>query len=121
MSTGYIHHLVPATEYRAVPAGQAYLPAQFAADGFIHCTTEIEVLLHIANTFYQDAPGEFLVLVIDPARLTSPLRYEPPSPTPAAGPLVGRLFPHIYGPLNASAVIAVRPAQRAANGTFLSL
>jgi uncharacterized protein (DUF952 family) len=121
MSAGYIHHLVAAADYRAVPAGQPYLPPQFAADGFIHCTVEPEVLLHIANTFYKDVLGEFLVLVIDPARLTAPLCYEPPSPTPADGPLVGRLFPHIYGPLNAAAVVAVRPAQRAADGTFLSL
>jgi uncharacterized protein (DUF952 family) len=34
---------------------------------------------------------------------------------------VGRLFPHIYGPLNAEAVVAVRLAQRAADGTFISL
>jgi uncharacterized protein (DUF952 family) len=121
MSGGLIHHLVAAEDYRAVPPGQPYLPGQFDADGFIHCTIEPEILLHIANTFYREAPGEFLVLVIDPARLTSALKYEPPSPTPANGPLVGRLFPHIYGPLNAEAVVAVRVAQRAADGTFLSL
>ena len=94
MPANAIHHLVSAGDWQAVPAGQAYLPAAFDADGFIHCTTEPEVLLHIANSFYRAAPGEFLVLVIDPALLTAPLRYEPPSPTVTQGPLAGKLFPH---------------------------
>jgi uncharacterized protein len=118
MSAALIHHLVPAAEY---PTGQPYLPRLFAADGFIHCTIELDVLLHIANTFYRDVPGDLLVLVIDPARLTAELRYEPPSPQPAGGPLAGRLFPHIYGPLNPEAVVAIRTAQRDPSGTFLSL
>ncbi len=121
MADPFIHHLVPAAEFAALPAGADYLPSQFAADGFIHCTIELEVLRHIANMFYRDVPGDFLVLVIDPARVTSELRYEAPSPTPAAGPLTGRLFPHIYGPLNADAVVDVRTAQRAPDGAFLSL
>lgn len=121
MSGAHILHLVAADDYRAVPAGASYLPRQFAADGFIHCTVEPEVLLHIANAFYRDVSGEFLVLVIDPARLTAELRYEPPLPAPADGLLLGRLFPHIYGPLNLEAVVTVRAAQRAPDGTFLSL
>lgn len=113
-----IHHLVAAGDYRP---GESYLPRQFAQDGFIHCTTEPDVLLHIANTFYQDVPGDFLVLVIDPARVTAEVRFEPPIPPPDGGPLAGLLFPHIYGPLNPEAVIAVRPAQRGPDGTFHSL
>ena len=121
MAAGAIYHLVAAADWQAVPAGQGYLPAAFEADGFVHCTTEPDVLLHIANSFFRAVPGEFLVLVIDPARLTAPLRYEPPSPAVTSGPLAGKLFPHIYGPLNPEAVMAVRTAQRAADGTFLAL
>jgi len=40
-------------------------------DGFIHLTQEAELLLGVANQFYQDVPGTFLVLALDPARLTS--------------------------------------------------
>ncbi len=121
MSTAVFHHLAPASEYRALPVGAAYLPARFDDEGFIHCTFELDVLLTIANQFYRQTPGEFLVLVIDPARLTSDLKYELPSPAPDGGPLAGRLFPHIYGPLNAEAVVGVRQAVRAEDGTFLAL
>ncbi len=121
MSAETFLHLVPADEYRALAPAAPYWPSQFAADGFIHCTIEPAVMLHIANTFYREVPGEFLVLVIDPRRLTSELRYEPPSPQPDGGPLANVLFPHIYGPLNPEAVVAVRSAQRAPDGTFLSV
>ena len=113
----YIHHLVPAAEYRA---GETFQPRSIADEGFIHCTSEPEVLLHIANLFYRATPGEFLVLVINPARVTAEVRNEPPVPPPADGPLVGRLFPHIYGPLNPEAVVEVRTARRSADGAFLS-
>lgn len=113
-----IHHLVAAGDYQA---GEPYLPRQFAQDGFIHCTSEPEVLLYVANAFYREAPGEFLVLVIDPARVTAEVRFEPPVPAPEGGPLAGVMFPHIYGPLNPEAVVAVRPAQRGPDGRFLAV
>ena len=117
-----IHHLVPAADWAALPPGQPYLPAAYAADGFIHCTTLPAVLLEVANRFYQGVAGPFLVLDIDPDRLTSELRYEAPSPpAPAGSPLAGVSFPHIYGPLNHEAVVAVRPARRAPDGRFLQV
>ena len=117
-----IHHLVLAGDFSP---SAPYLPRQFAQDGFIHCTSERDILLQIANRFYRESPGDFLVLVIDPARLTSELRYEPPThasgDAATADPLAGLMFPHIYGPLNPEAVVAVRAARRATDGTFLEL
>src|SRR5437870_7201028 len=80
-----IHHLVPAAEWAAVPPDQPYLPAAYAADGFIHCTTLPAVLLEVANRFYQGAAGAFLVLDIDPDQLAAELRYEAPMPAAPAG------------------------------------
>jgi uncharacterized protein (DUF952 family) len=51
------------------------------------------------------------VLVLDLARLQSPVKYEDPN----------RIFPHIYGPLNREAIQEVRPFPRATDGTFLVL
>ncbi len=117
-----IHHLVPTAEFQAVPPGQPYLSAAFPADGFIHCTEALPVLLEVANRFYRDQPGAFVVLDIDPARLTAPVRFEAPvPPAPAGSPLAGVLFPHIYGPLNPEAIVSVRPATRAPDGRFLSV
>ncbi len=121
MSTSILH-IVPADEFRAQPDSQPYLPARYAADGFIHCTKEPEVLLHIADSYYKTTQGEVLVLVIDPDKLTSPLKWEPPSPTPEpSSPLSSVLFPHIYGPLNREAIIEVRIAVRDPQGGFLSV
>lgn len=115
-----IYHLAPAERWHSWPAGQPYLPAEFAADGFVHCTAGDDVMLKVANAFYRAAPGEFVLLEIDPARLSAPLRWEPPAdPAPNAGPPLAPLFPHIYGAINLGAVMAVRPARRAPNGTFL--
>jgi uncharacterized protein len=117
-----IHHLVLAEEFRGVPPGAPYLPAAFEQVGFIHCTGDAALLLQVANLVYREEAGEFLVLDIDPDRLTSELRYERPAPPPPAGsPLAEAIFPHIYGPLNREAIVVVRPAQRAADGSFLTV
>jgi uncharacterized protein (DUF952 family) len=121
-ATGLIHHLVPAAEYAATPPGQPFVPAAYAADGFIHCTRQPAVLIEVANRFYRGVAGEFLVLDIDPRRLTAELRDEAPMPpAPPGSPMDGVLFPHIYGPLNREAIVAVRPVQRAADGRFLQV
>ncbi len=112
-----IYHLVPAAEYQALPEAAPYLPAGYAGDGFIHCTAEPQVLVQVANAFYRHVPGDFLVLEIDPARLAAEVRYEPAEP---GSPLAGHRFPHIYGPLNRSAVVHVRSIERTADGTFLA-
>jgi hypothetical protein len=118
----YILHLIPAAEYHALAAGEPVRPASLASAGFIHCTTETVVLLDIANRFYTAVPGDFLVLVIDPEQVTAPVRYEAPVPPPAPDDAIaGHLFPHIYGPLNRDAIVAVRAARRGADGRFVEL
>ena len=119
MST--IFHLAPAERWHDWPAGQPYLPAEYSGDGFVHCTAEYDLMLQVANRFYRVAPGDFVMLVIDPARLSAPLRWEAPAhPSGATGPnAAGPLFPHIYGPIDRAAVIEVRPVRRAESGEFL--
>lgn len=113
--TQFIYHLAPAERWQRWPAGQPYLPAEFESDGFVHCTAGDALMLQVANRFYRGVPGAFVLLVIDPARLTAPLRWEPPVPPSDLAPL----FPHIYGPIDAAAIVVVRAAQRAADGTFV--
>jgi glutathione S-transferase len=50
-----------------------------------------------------------VVLYIDQDRVTSPIRYDDPA----------EVFPHIYGPLNRDAILAVKDIGRAPDGTFL--
>ena len=108
-----IYHLAPAARWHAWPSDQPYLPAEYAADGFIHCTAGDALMIAVANRFYRAVEGDFVVLEIDPARLTAPLKWEESSDDLAP------LFPHIYGPIDRAAVQEVRVVRRAADGEFL--
>jgi uncharacterized protein (DUF952 family) len=108
-----IYHLAPAARWRGWPADAPYLPTEYDVDGFVHCTAGDELMLKIANAVYHGAPGDFVLLAIDPQRLTAPLRWERSTDELAA------LFPHIYGPIDRAAIVEVRAVRRGADGTFL--
>lgn len=119
MDERLILHLIPAPAYAALAADAPVRNASLETEGFLHCTRGLALMLEVANRFYQAVPGDFLVLVIDPDKVRAPVRFEPP--TSSADPLAGQLFPHIYGPLNRDAIVAVRTARRASDGTFLEV
>ena len=68
---------------------------------FIHLSTPEQVHLP-ANRLYRGR-GDLVLLYIDPAALDSPVRWEPGVATDPES----MLFPHLYGPLPARAVIRV--------------
>lgn len=72
-------------------------------EGFIHFSTR-DQLPRIAAFLYGDyeGPDELVVLVVDPALLDAPLKYE-------AMPPKGEEFPHVYGPVPVRAVVDVEP------------
>jgi len=124
-------HLVLKAEWEALPAGQPYVASSLAQEGFIHCTDGEEVMLQVANRFYRGQAGEFVLLEVDEAKVTAPVKREPPidpKPVVASSPeaeanLGGDeparpLFPHVYGPIDRAAIAAVRPVLRAADGQF---
>ena len=100
-----IYHLTPADYWRSLDPAAPYLPAAFENDGFIHCTRGLDLLLQVANTFYRDAGGEFLLLAIEETRVSAEIKYE-------GG------FPHVYGPLNRDAIVGVHSMVRHADGRF---
>ncbi len=117
-----ILHLVPADYFHGLPVSEPYLPKDFAAEGFIHCTKEPELLLKIANGFYKNLPGELLVLVIDADKVAAEVKWEAPAHPDGSTASAGEpLFPHIYGSLNRDAIVEFHPATRADDGTFLSV
>ena len=102
-----IYHLVLKRLWEQDP-GQPYRADSLENEGFIHCSFA-EQVAWAANRFYADQQ-DVLVLHLDPARLSSPVREE------ASG--TAGVFPHIYGPINRDAVVAVQALQRGADGRW---
>ncbi len=92
----------------AVKAGVFRTPS-LEAEGFIHFSRAHQVL-KVAARFYAGLKDQ-VILVVDPSLLRSELRFEPPSPAPdriaAPGFEADSMFPHLYGELNADAIVDV--------------
>lgn len=94
-----------------------YRAESLETEGFIHCSTE-EQVVPVAENFFKGQEG-LLLLVIEPEYLTSDLKWEPPAGgTPPPGVPVGDLFPHIYGPINLEAVVRVFDLQAQPDGKY---
>ena len=104
------YHLVPTALWQASDPTTDYTPEPFAQDGFIHTTHDPVELAAVGNCSYRAHPRPYLVLHIALARVRAPVRIED----------AGGRFPHIYGPLNRDAIVAVTEAARDAHGAFRS-
>ena len=100
-----LHHVTaPDTWERAVEEGtftESTLGRSLEEEGFIHCCDPAQ-LDGVLALFYADVPHDLLLLTIDPRLLESPLVRE------VGNPETGETFPHVYGPLNPSAVVETR-------------
>jgi uncharacterized protein (DUF952 family) len=113
-----ILHLTSRDEWLAAQNTGEYRAPSLQTEGFIHCSTEKQIV-RVADSFYTGRPG-LVLLVIDPLRLRPELRWEPPAhPAPQADlPPSDDLFPHLYGPLNLEAVIKVLEFEPNPDGKF---
>ena len=112
-----IYHLTPRPAWREAQSLGEYRAESLESEGFIHCSTETQVL-PVAETYYT-GQSDMILLKIDPARLASELRWEPPSGgTPPPGVPEGELFPHIYGPINLDAVVKVHDLESDPDGSY---
>lgn len=100
MTADVLAHLVEPALWRAALRHGAIHPGP---DGFVHLSTPDLVHLPARRLF----PGrrDLALLVVDPRRLTDPVRFEPGHLDDPAE----LRFPHLYGPLPSSAVVAVVP------------
>jgi len=88
---------------------ESYRPEMFPVDGFVHCSTEDQVV-KVADIRFRGQNG-LVLLCIDTDKVTAEIRYEN---------LEGgqELFPHIYGEINADAVVEVAEFQPGVDGYF---
>lgn len=108
-------HICAADEWHVSKGRGEHCPDSLQAVGFIHLSTPEQVHLP-ANRLYAGRT-DMLLLEIDPARLTAPVRWEPGVPTDPES----MLFPHLYGPLPMAAVTSVTPYRPAPDGSFAPL
>lgn len=105
-----IYHITdPAQWQKAQQIGQ-YLPANYEKDGFIHCSKK-EQVCGVGERYYVGQKG-LLILSINIEKLTSKLVYE----NGTGGE--GEKFPHLYGPLNLTAVEFLADFGENESGTF---
>ncbi len=111
-----IFHIARRSEWDAAKAAGEYRIStrdrSLGDDGvaFIHASRADQVSL-VANFAYADETEPLCLLEIDTDRLTVPVRDEDTEGS-------GMTFPHIYGPLDPAAVVAVHPYDRQPDGTF---
>jgi uncharacterized protein (DUF952 family) len=99
-----IYHLTTRQAWLEARQRGDYRTASLETEGFIHCSTETQIL-PVAEKYYKGQP-DLILLRIDPARLSSELHWEPPAGgSPSSGAPEGELFPHIYGPINRDAIV----------------
>ena len=109
-----IYHIATRSDWEQARRDGVYTTSTagrtLAQEGFIHASQAAQVA-GVANAFYRDSPDELVLLVIDTGRVRAEIRHEdvPGADVP---------FPHIYGPLNADAVVAVRALSPGPDGEF---
>jgi uncharacterized protein (DUF952 family) len=101
----HIFHLATARDWTAAERSGAYrtstLGRSLAEEGFIHASRAAQVA-GVAAAFYGEADEPLVLLEIDPGLVGCEIRLEIPPGGDAA-------FPHLYGPLEVSAVVRVTP------------
>ncbi|MBV8856955.1 MAG: DUF952 domain-containing protein [Acidobacteria bacterium] len=104
-----IFHIAARAEWDRGEAEGAYRTASLAAEGFIHCSTR-EQVARVAETRFRGRQ-DLILLSIDSDRVGAEIRYENTEG--------GReLFPHIYGELNADAVVRAAEIEIPESGDF---
>ena len=97
------YHGTPRKYFESQDRSKPYVPEPFAREGFIHTTEGREAVSIALTKYYKASTDAWVVLYIDQDRVTSPIRSDDPA----------EVFPHIYGPLNRDAIIAVMDIDRA--------
>jgi uncharacterized protein (DUF952 family) len=98
-----ILHIATVTDWEAAQRTGAYTTSTrgrtLTEEGFIHASRP-EQVQPVFDRYYADAGEPLVLLVVDPDLLDSEVRIEP----------VGDdTYPHVYGPIDPAAVVAVHP------------
>jgi uncharacterized protein (DUF952 family) len=98
MDPELIYHITTQEKWASAQAGGQYEAETLASEGYMHCSTEAQVA-GVLDRYFKGQTG-LVKLTIDRAKVERPLVFE------LAGS-INEVFPHIHGPLNLDAVVAV--------------
>lgn len=93
-----IYHITTAAAWEKAQELGAYEAASLKEEGYIHCSLENQIA-GVLERYYEGQTG-LLRLTIDTDKLTSAYIYD-------WSPSTADTFPHIYGPIDLAAVVAV--------------
>jgi uncharacterized protein (DUF952 family) len=103
-----IYHITHIAQWEEALQTGYYTADSLATEGFIHCSRATQ-LTATANRYYAAQPS-ILILHISESLVIPPLKDEVATN--------GEQFPHIYGKLNANAVIKQSVHERGRNGAY---
>ena len=89
-----IYHITEKSEWKLARVEGKLEPESLQIEGFVHCCSE-QLFSQVSNFYFKGLPSIY-VLEIDEESLKSELKWE------VSG---GHRFPHIYGPIEVSAVV----------------
>lgn len=98
MANKMIFHIAHKKDWESTKRTGEYGGNALNSEGFIHCSTP-EQINEIAQHLFK-GKKDLVLLEIDEKKVRTEIKYED------AGN--GKLYPHIYGPLNADAVVNVQ-------------
>ena len=93
-----IFHLISEKDWETARPAQQWRPGSLGDEGFVHCSADEDQLVRVAQRLYPDR-ADMLALEVETDRLHYSVITE--------ASRSGEMYPHIYGPLELSAVVAV--------------
>jgi uncharacterized protein (DUF952 family) len=107
-----ILHFCSRDAWQAALRGGEYRGDTLNTEGFIHCSTADQI--HLPANALVRGRTDIVLLEIDPAVVSSPVRWEPGDPSDPDS----MQFPHVYGPIALDAVVGVHEFPPNTEGTF---
>lgn len=104
-----ILHITTGVAWAKAKTNGEYRASSLETQGFIHGSFRSQVV-PVANYIFK-MQSDLVLLELDPGKLNSPVKLEDLLNE-------GELFPHIYGPINIEAVVAVHPFNCSNGGSF---
>lgn len=102
-----IFHLCQRKDWMSSLQRGEFTADSLLAEGFIHCSRSTQII-DVANRYYHGV-SDMVVLFIDPEKLVADIRWEKSGE---------QYYPHVYGPINLSAVSHVLDVRPDSDGIY---